>query len=149
MRFRHVVGSFLVALSAASCSLGDAGDAGSVNLYLEVDKATLPIGESMTITVTARNVGYDPLTLTGPSDCLLYIEVLNTVGQVVWNSNGSCVGGNVTQEVTPGNEKVQAFTWNGSNLAGARLTAGYYNVRGVARVTGAAYIGPPLSVALE
>ena len=139
----------MVALLAASCSLGDASDAGSVNLYLEVDKATLPIGESMTITVTARNVGYDPLTLTGPSDCLLYIEVLNSVGQVVWNSTGSCVGANVTQEVTPGTDKVQAFTWNGSNLAGARLTAGYYTVRGVARVTGAAYIGPPLSVALE
>jgi hypothetical protein len=149
VRFRHAVGSFLLALSATSCSLGGPADAGSINLYLEVDKASLPIDESMTITVTARNVGYDPLTLTGPSDCLLYVEVLNNLGQVVWNSTGSCTGGTVTQEVAPGADKVQSFTWNGSNLAGARLTAGYYNVRGVARVTGAAYIGPMLSVSLE
>jgi hypothetical protein len=65
----------MVALLATSCSLGGPADAGSINLYLSVDKSTLAIDDSMTITVTARNVGYDPLTLTGPSACLLYIEV--------------------------------------------------------------------------
>ena len=49
----------------------------------------------------------------------------------------------------PGFEKTQTVTWNGTNLAGARLTAGFYHIRGIARVTGSAYIGPPLSVSLE
>lgn len=149
MRFRCVIGAWLAALVATSCSLGSTADAGSINLYLEVDKSTLPIGESMTITVTARNVGFDPLTLTGPSDCLLYIEVLNNQGSVVWNSTGGCTGSTVTEQLVVGTDKVQSFTWDGSNLAGARLSSGYYHIRAVARVTGAAYIGPPLSVALE
>jgi hypothetical protein len=139
----------LGALLATSCSLGSTADAGSINLYLAVDKGTLPIGESMTITVTARNVGFDPLTLTGPSDCLLYIEVLNNQGSVVWNSTGGCTGSTVTEELVVGHDKIQSFVWDGSSLAGARLSSGYYHIRAVARVTGAAYIGPPLSVALE
>lgn len=149
MRFRRVMGAWLAALLATSCSLGSTADAGSINLYLEVDKGTLPVGESMTITVTARNVGYDVLTLTGPSDCLLYIEVLNNQGIVVWNSNGGCTGSTVTEDLAVGRDKVQSFTWNGSNLAGARLSSGFYHIRGVARVTGSAYFGPPVSVSLE
>jgi hypothetical protein len=149
VQLRQVVGASVLALLASSCSLGGAEEAGSINLYLEVDKATLPIGESMTITVTARNVGYEPMTLTGPSDCLLYVEVLNNQGQVVWHSYGSCTGSTVTEEIQAGQDRVQSFTWNGSNLAGARLAAGFYHIRGIARVTGAAYMGPPLSVSLE
>ena len=149
VRLRHVVGASMLAVLAASCSLGSPADAGSINLYLEVDKGTLPINESMTITATARNVGYDPLTLTGPSDCLLYIEVLNTSGQVIWHSNGGCVGGTVTETLDPGEDKIQSFSWAGVNLAGARMPAGFYHIRAIARVTGAPYVGPPLSVSLE
>ena len=149
MRLRHVLGAYALAMLATSCSLGDSADAGSINLYLEVDKGTLPIGESMTITATARNVGYSTITLTGPSDCLLYIEVLNNGGQVVWRSNVSCTGSTVTESLEPGQDRIQAFTWDGSNLAGARLSSGFYHIRAVARVTGAAYVGPLLSVSLE
>jgi hypothetical protein len=139
----------MVGMVAASCSLGDPSDAGSINLYLEVDKATLALGDSMNVTVTARNVGFDPLTLTGPSDCLLFVQVLNPSGQVVWDSQVNCTGQTVTEEVVPGTDKIQSFWWDGTSSAGARLGAGFYHIRGVARVTGAAYIGPPLSVALE
>ena len=149
MRFRGVVGAAVVTVLATACSLGSPADAGSINLYIEVDKGTLPIGESMTITVTARNVGYDPLTLTGPSDCLLYIEVLSTQGQVVWNSNGGCTGGTVTEEILAGQDKIQAFTWSGTDFVGLRLGSGFYHIRPVARVTGRAYLGPLLSVAVE
>jgi hypothetical protein len=136
-------------LLSTSCSLGDETGSGSINIYVEVDKSTLALGETMTITVTARNVGYDPLSLTGPSDCLLYIEVVNNQGQVVWHSNGACSGGSVTEEVAPGANRVQSFTWNGSNLAGARLAAGFYHIRPIARLTGGNYVGPAASVALE
>ncbi len=149
MRFRGVIGAFSGILLATSCSLGTPDDAGSINLYLDVDKGTLPVGESMTITVRALNVGYSPVTLTGPSDCLLYIEILSGQGQIVWHSQGQCVGATVTEELVPGFEKTHNITWDGTNLAGARLTAGFYHIRGIARVTGASYIGPPLSISLE
>ncbi len=149
MRPLRWIGSLATVLLAASCSLGDPVDAGSINVDVNMDRGTLPIGEAVVVTVTARNVGYDPLTLTGPSDCLLYIEVLSTQGQVVWHSNGQCVGSTVTNEILAGDDYVQQFTWTGVNLGGARLASGYYHVRGVARVTGAAYIGPVRSIALE
>lgn len=152
VRFRHFIGACTLALlsTSTSCKLGDATeDTGSINLYIEVDKPTLAIGETMTITVLARNVGFDPLSLTGQSDCLLYVEVLNNQGQVVWHSNGGCSGSVVTEEIAPGADKVQSFTWGGSNLAGARLGAGFYHVRPIARLTGGAHLGPTASIALE
>ncbi len=149
MRFRRVLGAWMVALLATSCSLGGPADAGSINLYLEVDDSQLTVGvDSMTITATARNVGFDPLTLTGPSDCLLYVEVLDRQGTVVWGTNRVC-GSMVTEELAAGQEKIQSFVWKGYNFAGGVLSPGLYYIRGVARVTGAAYIGPLLSVALD
>jgi hypothetical protein len=143
------IGSLATVLLAASCSLGNPADAGSINVDVSMDKGALPIGEAVVVTVTVRNVGYDPLTLTGPSDCLLYVEVLSAQGDVVWNSNGGCVGSTVTSEILAGDDYQQQFTWTGVNLSGGRLASGYYHVRGVARVTGAAYIGPVRSIALE
>ncbi len=149
MRPVRWIGSLVALLVAGSCSLGDPVDAGSINVNLTLEKGTLPIGESMVVTVTARNVGYDPITLTGPSDCLLYIEVFSNQGQVVWHSNGECVGATATEEILAGDTYVQQYTWNGTNLAGARLPSGFYHIRGVARVTAAPYAGPVVSVALE
>lgn len=149
MRFRHVIGACTLAVLSTSCSLGDATDAGSINVFVEVDKPTLQIGESMIITLTARNVSFDPLTLTGPSDCLLYVEVVTNQGQVVWNSNGNCSSSIVTEEIAPGADKVHSITWDGTSLAGARLGAGFYHIRPIARVTGGAYAGPVVTVALE
>jgi hypothetical protein len=149
VRFRHVLGACALALATASCSLGEPTDAGSINVFVEVDKATLPLGESMTITVTTRNVGVEPQTLTGPSNCLMVVEVLNSQGQIVWNSNGSCAGATVTEVLAPNAVKIQAVTWDGTNLAGSRLGAGYYHLRPVALVTGAAIAGPLISVVLE
>lgn len=149
MRFRGAMVSVAGLLLASACKLGDAADAGSVNLYLEVDKATLQTGDSMKITVTARNVGFDPITLTGPSDCLLYVEIWGQRSDVVWHSNGNCVGSTVTEQLDAGQDKIKVITWYGVNLAGARPLGGYYTIRGIARVTGGAYIGPPLTIALE
>ncbi len=147
---RHARALATVALSlAASCSLESTGTAASINLYVSVDQSTIDVGESMNITLTARNVGYDVLTLTGPSDCLLFIEVLDNQGAVVYHSNGGCTGSSVTEELQAGETKVQTFPWNGSNLAGARLPPGFYHIRGVARLTGGAYNSPLLSIALE
>ena len=149
MRFRGVIGAFSGILLAASCSLGDPEDAGSINLYLDVDKGTLAVDSSMTITLRALNVGYAPVTLTGPSDCLLYLEVLSNQGEIVWHSQGHCNGQTVTEELVPGFEKVQTVIWNGSGLGGLRLAGGIYHIRGIARVTGAPYLGPAIQVFIE
>jgi uncharacterized repeat protein (TIGR01451 family) len=143
--------ALLLALSTASCSLGDSVDAGSINVFVAVDDAQLTVGEeTITFTVTARNVGYDPLTLTGPSDCLLYVEIFNTQGTMVWSSvQGSCQGATVTEEIAAGQSKDQSFPWNGVNVAGAYLAPGLYLVRGVARTPGTSSVGPALTVALD
>lgn len=147
MTWRRFAGIVAAAVSAA-CSL-DTTEESSVNVYVSVDRAVLHDGQVMTATITARNVGYEAFTLTGPSDCLLFLEVLDTQGNVVWHSNGTCAGQTVTEALAPGEDKVRSIMWNGSNLAGARLPPGFYHVRGVARVTGGAYNSPLLSVALE
>jgi hypothetical protein len=149
VRLRHVIGASALAALAAACSLGDSAESSNINVYLEVDKATLPVGESMNITATALNVGYTPLTLTGPSDCLIIIEVLTNSGQVTWSSNAGCMGGTVTETLEVSQSKAQTVTWSGVNIAGARLPAGFYHIRAIARVTGNAYVGPPLTVSLE
>lgn len=148
MRFRQLVGA-CAALLATSCSLEPIVEPGSVNVFIEVDKVTLPLGESVTITVTARNVSNDPVTLTGPSDCLLYVDVIDSQGVVVWHSNGGCSGNTVTESLASGQGKVQTFVWNGASLAGGRVNGGFYLVRGVARTAGTWSTGPSLSIAVE
>ena len=150
MRIRHIIGVFAVALGSASCSLGGPEDAGSLNVFVETNDSFLAVDDSMmTITVTARNVGYNPVTLAGPSDCLLSIEVRDTQGTVVWYSYRDCVGVPVTEELIPGQDKVQVFTWSGVNSEGTRVTGSYYYIIGVARLSGEQYAGPPLTVTVE
>lgn len=150
MRFRHVISACTLALLSTSCSLGGTDDARSINVFVEVNDPQLTVGqESITITVTAQNVGFDPLTLTGPSDCLVYFEVFSSQGALVATSNNNCQGSTVTEEIAAGLAKTQSFPWDGTNTAGAGLAPGLYLVRGVARTTGAATIGPALTVALD
>ena len=139
----------MVALLATSCSLGDPSDAGSINLYIEVDKSFLRNDETMTITVTARNVGNELQTLTGPSDCLLFVEILTEQGQVVWRSNAGCTGNTVTEEIVVGQDKVQSVVWDGRDRDGLFLSGGFYYIRPVARVTGGSYAGPLVSISVE
>ena len=148
MRLRHVVGACVLGLLATSCSLGDSAEDNPINVFIEVDKAVLQEGETMTITVTVQNVGYDPVTLTGPSDCLMFVDILNSQGSVVWNSIAGCTGSTVTESVGPGLTRSQSFTWDGSNLAGAPVTSGPYYIRPVARVTGGAIAGPVRSISI-
>jgi hypothetical protein len=49
---------------------------------------------------------------------------------VLWHSNTNCVGSIVTESVVVGVDRTQSFMWNGTNLAGARLTGGFYLVIG-------------------
>lgn len=131
-----------------SCSLGDSADTRSINVFVEVDKSTLPIGESMTIIVRAKNVGYDPLMLSGPSNCLLWVEILNNAGQAVWRSDTACSSSQVTETLSPGQEKSQSFTWAGTNQDGGQLH-GDFHIQPAVRTSGAATAGPLLTVRVE
>ena len=148
MKFRQVVSTMAVALVTGSCSLGSPQDDALLNLFLEVNDAQLAVDEEMTITVTARNVAVEPVELTGPNNCLLFIEVLDNQGAIVWNSNSQC-GATVTETVLVGADKVQVFTWAGINQAGARLTGGFYHIRAIARLATSLHFSELLSVALE
>lgn len=150
MRFRHVIGAGLVVLSAGSCSLDVPSNVDSINVFVGVDlQGALLRGDSVTIVVTARNVGFEPVTLTGQSDCLLHAEVLNSLGAIEWQSNTNCVGNTVTVDLVVGVDRTQTFVWRGTSLAGSPISSGYYSIRGVARVTGGAYIGPSIGIAVE
>jgi len=150
VRFRHVLGACALALATASCSLGDATDAGTINVYIDVNDSNLTVGqESINITVTARNVGYSPVTLTGPSDCLLIVEVRDQQGALVWSSNGGCTGAQVSEELAAGLDRVQQFPWDGRNNGGGFLAPGLYNIRALARLTTGNYPSPPITVALD
>jgi hypothetical protein len=94
-------------------------------------------------------VGFDPLSFSGPSDCLLYVEVFNSIGSVVWSSNTTCVGQTVTEELAAAEDKVMTIRWDGRTTAGSFLAPGLYLVRPVARTTPSATLGPPLTVALD
>jgi len=150
VRFRHVPGVLALALAAVSCSLDTPLDAGAPEVLIELSDDQLTVGqESITITVTLRNVGYGAVTLTGPSDCLLFAEALTQQGSQVWSSNAGCSGANVTEEIASGQTKTQSFSWGGTNTLGQGLAAGVYVVRGVARTADRATVGLALTVSLD
>src|SRR5687768_18037936 len=89
VRFRHVPGVLALALAAVSCSLDTPLDAGAPEVLIELSDDQLTVGqESITITVTLRNVGYGAVTLTGPSDCLLFAEALDRKSTRLNSSHG-------------------------------------------------------------
>ncbi len=145
MRLRHVIGAGSLALLLISCSLGDSADTRSINVFVEVDKSVLPIGESLTIITRAKNVGYDPLTLTGPSNCLMWVEILTSAGQVIWRSDTQCSSTSVTETLAPGAEKSQTFIWPGTNQDGGQLS-GDFHLQPVARLSTGATAGPLVTI---
>lgn len=114
MGIRRLIPALAVAVTATSCSLDVPTDVGNIAIYLEVDKATLPLEESVTITARARNVGYDTITLTGKSDCLVFIQVLNSAGLIVYNAEQTCTGQTVTR-----NPRRERTRWRPSSGTGA------------------------------
>jgi hypothetical protein len=148
MTFSRVGCLLLSASVLTACSLGGP-EPGTISLTLEVDRTSLPVGETMQITTTARNLGEQMITLTGPNDCLIYIEVFAQVGGSVYDSLDNCTGATVTENLAPGAERTQVFTWAGVSRFGTRLTSGPYTLRAIARVTGNHYSGPALQIQVE
>jgi hypothetical protein len=134
----------------ASCSLEIAPNTSNIIVTIAVDKGTLLLDESVLITVRAQNVGYDVITLTGPSACLMYVQIRSTeTGVLVHDSAADCSGTTVTEEIAPGEERTQTFSWDGLSDGGARAVAGFYSIRGIVRVTGDPRTGNPATIAVE
>ncbi|HWP03847.1 MAG TPA: hypothetical protein VNL96_10350 [Gemmatimonadaceae bacterium] len=146
---RRMILIAMVALASLLGSCDPLAPGGSgVELYLELDKTTLPVGETMTILARARNVGVKTITLAGPRDCLIYFEVFASGGAKVYTSD-VCSGPMVTEELQPDEEKPQVFVWDGSSNSGIRLGTGIYMLRAVVRVQNDPYAGPGVNIRIE
>lgn len=139
----------LVAIALVSCDSLDVGDDQAVALFLELSTTTIPLGGSIQATVTVQNVGSDEVLLSGPSDCLLYIEVLNSSATRVYSSAFACSGATVTESLAPGLERTATTTWDGTSNQGSRLPPGDYHLRPVVLLTSGAYAQPGANVNVE
>jgi hypothetical protein len=123
-------------LAALSCNSLETGpNEERLTILTALDKFTLGMDETVAITVTVHNVGLEPLVLTGPSDCLIYIEVRDTDGDRPYTSASQCSGTTVTEEIAPGAERHQSFVWDGNTNAGSRVPSGHYLLRPIVRLS--------------
>lgn len=137
-------------LALSSCSLEVPDDGVSIALYISVDKGTISLGEVVNVSVRAVNVGNEAFSLSGPSDCLIYVDVYDADDARIYNSASFCTGNEVTQEIPAGAELVRSFVWDGSGSAGSRVPSGLYRIRPVAQLAGRpGYPGPSATVAVE
>lgn len=152
MNGRRVLLSLLAAAAAVSAvSCGDpwGTDDGKIALYVEVDRSVIAQGEELTIVATARNIGSQPVTLSGPADCLLFFEVLNSDGTGVYNMADECTGAATTVTVEAGADLERTLKWQAQGRSGLRVAPGYYLIRAVARLLPDAYAAPPVQVLVE
>lgn len=139
----------VAALAAGSCGDPWGTDDGKIALYVEVDRSIIGQGETLTMVLTARNIGSNTVTLSGPSDCLLYFEVLNKEGVTVYNQAEECSGGATSVTIAAGEDLERTLTWQAQGRSGSRVPLGYYLIRGIARLTPDAYAAPPVQVLVE
>ncbi|HSA56796.1 MAG TPA: hypothetical protein VLE53_13885 [Gemmatimonadaceae bacterium] len=148
MSLRRTTLVLLAVLATPSCNLETTNVRDAIALFLEIDKTTISENEAMSVTVRAENVGTETLVLSGPSDCLLYIEVINLSGTRVYNSAQSCAGSQVNEVLAPEAIKEMTFTWSGQHNTGERVI-GTFTLRPVALVSSGARAGPGAVVIVQ
>lgn len=149
MTVRRLLRSLLAAMAVVSCGDPWGTDDGKIALYVEVDRAVIAQGEELTITATARNIGSQAVTLSGPSDCLLFYEVLDSDGATVYSMADECTGGTTTVTIEAGADFERILKWQAQGRAGLRVEPGHYIIRAVARLLPTAYAAPPVQVLVE
>ena len=122
---------------------------GVLDIQLSLSTSTLPNGQTTDITVTARNSGEGPISLEGPSDCLLAIRILNSAGTVVYNTDRNCSGATISAQLGGGQQRTQTFTWNGSSNAGVRVPSGSYTIEAIVRLASDPKTSQPGSIAVQ
>jgi hypothetical protein len=99
--------------------------------------------------VTIHNVGLEPLALSGPSDCLIFIEVRDIDGDRPYTSAAQCSGITVTEEIAPGAQRHQSFVWDGRTNSGVRVPSGHYLLRPVVLLASGARPGVGEQITVE
>ena len=122
---------------------------GVLDIQLSLGTNTLLTGQTTDITVTARNSGEGPISLEGPSDCLIAIRILNSAGTVVYNTDRNCSGSTISAQVGGGQQRVQAFAWDGRSNSGVRVPTGSYSVEALVRLAANPQTSQPGSIAVQ
>ena len=149
MNVRWMLFPLVGAVLLASCSDPWGTDDGQIALYVEVDRSVIGQDETLTIVATARNIGSKEVTFSGPADCLIFYEVLNTVGNNVYSMAEECTGATTTVSLPAGQDLVRTLTWQAQGRTGGRVALGPYLIRAVARTLPDFYAAPVVQVLVE
>jgi Intracellular proteinase inhibitor len=134
-------------LAAGACvSLDSPGAINTLAINMFIDKPTIVPGDSATISITATNFGNNPVTLSAPGGCYLFIEVHSLNGVYEYGSGDSCRGTITTATIDPGKEMMATIHWDGRTTAGPRLNPGPYTMRAAARLTDRSIVGGGITV---
>jgi len=135
-------------LVLASCSLTD--PTSTLAITISGDTSTLPLGDTVHITVNAINISDKAVTLSAQGSCLLFIQVSSTItGALNYASNDQCTGNPQSVTIAPGETHTTTFAWDGSGLTGTRLPTGTYAIRGGAEVAGKTLVSSSVVIFLE
>jgi hypothetical protein len=137
----------LISLTGATVLLA-CGTTGPPDLAIRVtlDRGVLVRGDTMTVTVTATNVGARTITLVGSSSCLLEFEVWRGPELVQDPSARLCTMDLLLLPLSPGETEVRHFKWRGTGTDGQALAPGSYEVRGISRLEGSGPVASPMVV---
>jgi hypothetical protein len=149
MRMSRRVLSAAACLAAVSCSLDEPVSEVTLAVTFGVSAPTVPTGGTIEVSVTARNYGSAPVTLSAPSQCLLFFQVHAVGGNVMFRSFDECVGNSTTQVIPPGEEFSMSFQWDGRGSTGARLVGGTYLLRAGALLGASAILGSSGTINVE
>ncbi len=129
---------------------GTTGPTGPSDLAISVtlDREVFIRGDTMTVTVTAINVGARTITLVGSSSCLLKFEVWRGPVLVQDPSAWVCTMDLFLLPLSPGETEVRNFEWRGTGTDGQVLAPGGYDVRGIGGFEGSSPVASP-TVVLE
>ena len=134
-------------LAAAACvNLDNPGAVNTLAINMYIDKPTIVLGDSATISITATNFGNNPVTLTAPGGCYLFIEVHALNGAYQYGSGDACRGAVTNATIEPGKEMIATIRWDGRTTAGPRLNPGPYSMRAAARLADRSIVGGGITV---
>jgi hypothetical protein len=137
------------ALGLGGCGSLDVTPPTGLSVLLSVDNPVLALGATMHIVVTVTNAGKKAETLSGPSGCLVFVQILSQTSALVYSSTDTCTGDVTMVSMAPGESRTATIDWDGRSTAGSRLPAGQYALRGGVLQTGLARVGSSLLITIE
>lgn len=129
----HIVLLALAGLPVAACRNATAPErpiAAPLSLRATVARTTVTSGDTVTVRLTAHNVGTRPVVIDNPYGCRLGLRLQGPDGEshqtvVFSGSQGGCTApGPVT--LAPGDSVVQTGRWEASVLIGGDVLTGAY-----------------------